>query len=134
MRVLAVVLCFASAAWAFKPGDLLWARDDGTPVFKEASEGKALFTLNAGEAVQWLGPSEKDRTFHLVKAHGQSGYVRFTSLTPNSPNGARTATFTAPPIQEQYGTKPSFPLGSDAARKSLADVEELNRQVAEKKN
>ena len=134
MRVLLVMmLCVASLAWAFKPGDELWARDDETPVFKDPKDGKALLTLKAGEAVKWLGPSEKDRTFHMVKARGQTGYVRFTALTPNSPSGEKTAAFTAPIPQLGYGTTPTAALGTEETRKRLAAVEELNRQVAEAK-
>lgn len=135
MRVLLVMmLCVASLAWAFKPGDELWVRDDDTPLFKDPQQSdKPLLKLKAGEAVKWLGPSEKDRTFHMVKARGQSGYVRFTGLTPNSPSGERTAAFTAPIPQLSYGTTPVIPQGSDETRKRLAAVEELNRQVAEAK-
>lgn len=135
MRVLVVMmLCVASLAWAFRPGDELWVRDDDTPVFKDPQHSdKPLLTLKAGEAVKWLGPSEKDKAFHLVKARGQSGYVRFTALTPNSPSGEKTAAFTAPVPQLTYGTKPTTELGTEETRKRLAAVEELNRQVAEAK-
>lgn len=135
-RVLVVMMvCAASLVWAFRPGDELWVRDDDTPLFKEPQQGdKPVLTLKAGEAVKWLGPSEKDKTFHLVKARGQSGYVRFTALTPNSPSGEKGAAFTAPIPQLSYGTAPPIAQGSDETRRRLAAVEELNRQVAEAKH
>ena len=135
MRVLVVMmLSVSSLAWAFRPGDELWVRDDDTPVFKDPQHSdKPLLTLKAGEAVKWLGPSEKDKTFHMVKARGQSGYVRFTALTPNSPSGEKGAAFTAPVPQLSYGTMPPIAQGSDETRKRLAAVEALNRQVAEAK-
>ncbi|MGV3620249.1 MAG: hypothetical protein ACO1OB_05510 [Archangium sp.] len=137
MKVLLVMmLCVASLAWAFKPGDELWVREEGTPVFKEPKDGRPVLVLEAGEVVKWLGPSEKNRAFHLVKVRGQTGYVRFNNLTPNAPGGEKSATFAAPviaPPQLPYGTKPTVNVGTDQTRNDLAAVEELNRQVAEAK-
>lgn len=134
--LLVMMVCMASLAWAFKPGDELWAREEGTPVFKEPKDGKPVLVLEAGEVVKWLGPSEKNRAFHLVKVRGQTGYVRFNNLTPNSPGGEKSATFETKPSAPSlpYGTKPTVKVGSEQARNELAAVEELNRQVAEGKH
>lgn len=131
-------LFFVVLVLAFKPGDPLWVRDDGTPVFQEAREtSKKVATLKAGDAVKWLGPSEKDKAFHLVNVGGKAGYVRVTALTPHSPQAAGAAAAFAPKEEElTWGTKNSVAPTTDAgvqAVKDLAVVEELNRQVAEKK-
>lgn len=142
-RALFLMLLLASVAWAFKPGDSLWVRDEGTPVFKEARESsKKVATLKAGQVVKWLGPSEKDKAFHLINVNGAPGYVRFTALTPFAPqsesqaHAGGSAAFSPKEEGCTWGTKSAVTPSTDAgvqAVKDLAAVEELNRKVAEKK-
>lgn len=131
-----VVLLLASAAWAFKVGDPLWVREADTPLFKEPDDaGKPIAVLGAGEKVLWLGPSEKNRAFHLVKARGRSGYVRFTALTPHGPEGSgdASADFSAKVTPPTWGTKSRVQPADDAQARAVRDleaVEALNRDVA----
>lgn len=138
MRALLVVVLLATAAWAFKPGDSLWVRDEGTVLLKEANDAsKPVLTLKAGEQVKWLGPSEKDRAFHLVNARGKPGYVRITALSPHGPEGASNASsFESATVKLEYGARSTAKPTSDAGVQAITDlaaVEELNRQVSTSK-
>ena len=142
MRVLFVLVLFvATSALAIAKGSKLYICAKDTVLLKQPNAKAAkVTTLALGAEVTWLGPSEKDKSFHEVEAAGKKGFVHTGSLTPNKPQleGEASGKPISPPAFANSGaaTKDgpmtvnySDPT-SNAAAAELTAVEELNKTKA----
>jgi hypothetical protein len=87
------LVCVATAGWAVPKGGKLYVKQKGSMLLSAPKVGSPkVASLNVGEEVTWLGPSEKDKTFQEVMVGGKKGFVLTGSLSPNKP------------VQEQYVT------------------------------
>ncbi len=141
MRLCALALVMSSTlAFSIQIGGPLYVRANDTPLLKDAkAKSPQLATLQPGETVVWLGPSEKDKAFHKVTAHGKTGYVKLSALSPSKPMQEIDAS-TGQPMSTQafassggastsYATparKPGSPE-EQAALEFLQRAEELNK-------
>lgn len=140
MRVLLVfVLCVASSALAIAKGGKLYISAKDTVLLKQPNAKAAkVARLALGSEVTWLGPSDKDKSFHEVEADGKKGFVHSSSLTPNKPqlevdatsgelqtfanSGAATRDH---PVSQRYADP-----ASNTAAAELIYLEELNKTKA----
>jgi hypothetical protein len=86
-RALCLLLsCLATSGWAIAKGGTLYIKGKDTVVLSAPRAGASkVATLQPGDAVIWLGPSEKDKTFHQISFGSKKGFVLMTNLTPNKP-------------------------------------------------
>ena len=83
---LLLVLLFSTAALGVAKGGKLYIKSKDTALLKAPKPGAVkVATLQPGDEVTWLGPSEKDKTFHLVEVNGKKGFVLMSNLSPNKP-------------------------------------------------
>jgi hypothetical protein len=155
MRVLvAVFLCAASNAVAVKPGDTLFIKTKEVALHKQPTARSAsLLKLALGTEVTWLGPSEKDKLWHLVEVNGKQGFVQRADLSPNraqaeldsstlKPMSAQAFASSGAARSDTFGNAPwkhSFDPKQQEAAAELISLEELNKAKAtpaavEKKN
>ena len=141
MRVLFVLVLFvATSALAIAKGSKLYICAKDTVLLKQPNAKAAkVTTLALGTEVTWLGPSEKDKSFHEVEAAGKKGFVHTSSLTPHKPQleGAASGKPISPafansgaatkdgPVTVKYGDPTS-----NAAAAELTSLEELNKTKA----
>ncbi|MGV3621689.1 MAG: hypothetical protein ACO1OB_12770 [Archangium sp.] len=87
MRLLLVAVALSSSvSFAVRPGDWLYIVAKDTVLLKDADrKAKKVTTLQRGDEVKWLGPSEKNKQLHKVEARGKLGFVVMTALSPNRP-------------------------------------------------
>lgn len=118
-RMFAVIaagtLLSASAAWAVAKGGTLFIKNR-VKMSKDPKAGSAAVgtELAVGSEVKWLGPSEKDKTFHEIEIGGKKGFVLATNLTPNKP---------APEISDKGGPLDTKAFASSgAATKGLTNA------------
>lgn len=86
--IAAIALLSASAAWAVAKGGTLYIKAKDVKLLKEPKTGAATVTpkpLDVGAEVKWLGPSDKDKTFHEVEVGGKKGFVLMSNLSPSKP-------------------------------------------------
>lgn len=142
MRLLVIAVALSSSAGlAQRQGDALRVVTRDAALFKEPSaRAKKLHTLQAGEEVRWLGPSEKDRRFHLVQARGTTGYVPLTSVAPGRITPEYDASTGKPMSAQAFassgrGANKDEGMGSSAPKdtpttRELSRMSELNRNTA----
>jgi len=74
------------SAFAIAKGGTLYVAGKGVRLLKDAKPTAAkVLDLAPGDAVIWLGVSEKDRHFQEVEARGKRGFVETQLLTPSKP-------------------------------------------------
>jgi len=85
--LMAAAVLVASTAFAVKPGGTLFIKSKDTKVLKDPKASAASAgTLQPGEEVTWVGPSDKDKTFHEIStAKIKKGYVLQANLSPSKP-------------------------------------------------
>lgn len=142
MRLFALALVMSSSlAFAVNIGDQLYVRAKDTPVLKDATAKSAkIATLQAGEAVTWLGPSEKNKVLHKVTtSQGKTGYVTMSSLSPSKPMQEFDASTGAPMSPQSFASsgaasksypQPTTRAGSPQEQEALEFLqraEEINR-------
>jgi hypothetical protein len=86
-RLLLVVSLLAPlSAFAIAKGGTLYVAGKGVRLLKDAKPTAAkVLDLAQGDAVTWLGVSEKDRHFQEVEVRGKRGFVETQLLTPAKP-------------------------------------------------
>lgn len=143
MRAVFLVLLFSSVALGIAKGGTLYIKSKDTPLLRAPKAGSpSVATLQIGDEVIWLGPSEKDKVFHLVEAGGKKGFVLMSNLSPSKPQRELVegvgktlsreafvnsgASVSCPPVAKQYR---GADWNSDAAAE-LIYIEELNKAKA----
>ncbi|MFO0599643.1 MAG: hypothetical protein U0228_30330 [Myxococcaceae bacterium] len=87
MQVLAAsALLSASVAWAVAKGGPLYIKAKDVQLLKDPKVGsKNVVAVPLGSEVKWLGPSDKDKSFHEVEFNGKKGFVLMSNLSPSKP-------------------------------------------------
>ncbi|MBL8911670.1 MAG: hypothetical protein JNM17_13345 [Archangium sp.] len=113
--IAAGALAATSAMGGVAKGDTLFIKNR-VKMSKDPKAGSAGVgaELAVGSEVKWLGPSEKDKTFHEIEVGGKKGFVLMSNLTPNKP---------APEISDKGGPLDTKAFASSgAATKGLTNA------------